>query len=277
MFQAAAGLALALRENGRLVFDLSRFRQGGPRDFALGAFGLEAELRPAERGFLEAIRRRMAKRRSPGRAPVPGWWRGGVYQEREFRFDPGFARLSGDCLIAGYFQSPRYFLGADEAIARAFSPEKLAGAARGALAAPLLGEHSVAVHLRLGDYAKDPRAGAVHGILPESYYDAALDHVRRQVPEARVFAFSDDAAAARAFAARIPGAQAMRGENAGADLYLMSLARHHVIANSSFSWWSAWLDRRPGGIRIAPEQWFTQEAMRTRPTDDLIPAGWVRL
>jgi hypothetical protein len=277
MFQAAAGLGLALRQDARLIFDLSRYRREGLRSFALAPFGIEAEIRSAERGLLAALRRQIDKRRAPGRAPVPGWWRGKVFQERGFRFDPDFASLTGDWLIAGYFQSPRYFLGAEEAIARAFAPEKLAGPGALELSGRLAGKDTVAIHLRRGDYAKDPRAGAVHGIVPESYYEAALTHIRSQVPDARVFVFSDDPAAARALAARLPGGEAIAGASAGEALYLMSRARHHIIANSSFSWWSAWLDRRPGGIRIAPRQWYTEEAMRSRPIDDLIPAEWVLL
>ena len=118
---------------------------------------------------------------------------------------------------------------------------------------------------------------AVHGVLDAAYYDRAVAHIHAQVPHARLFVFSDDPAAAREAATRWPGAEALAGTSAGDDLYLMSTARHHVVANSSFSWWSAWLDRRPGGLRIAPEAWFTPEALRTRPIDDLIPQDWVRL
>lgn len=275
MFQAAAGLALARRQGGRLVFDLSRFRDGGLRGYALGPFALAAELRPAGRGLMAALRRQIAKRRHPARLAVPGWWRGASHVERGFGYDPAFADLAGDVLIAGYFQSPRYFGAAAEAIASAFDPVKLAGPQGLALAPRLAGETSVAIHVRRGDYAADKRAAAVHPVLADAYYDRAVAHVLARVPEARFFIVSDDREAAAALARRVPGAEPLAGASAGDDLYLMSRARHHIIANSSFSWWSAWLDRRPGGLRIAPEGWFTPGAGASRPLADLIPPEWV--
>ncbi|WP_166443626.1 alpha-1,2-fucosyltransferase [Rhabdaerophilum calidifontis] len=276
MFQAAAGLALHLRQGGRLVFDLSRFRAGAARGYALAPFALPAEIRPAERGLVAALRRQVAKRRAPGRPPVPRWWRGPVHVERGFGHDPAIAALAGDALIAGYFQSPRYFEDRAEAIAALLDPARLAGPGAAGRAVRLEGETSVAVHVRRGDYASGT-AGAVHPVLPEAYYIAAAQAVRARVAGARFFVFSDDAAAAAVLAARLGDAEPMAGADAGEDLYLMSRARHHVIANSSFSWWSAWLDRRPGGMRIAPRLWFTPAAAATRPTDDLFPADWMRL
>ncbi|MGL5448588.1 MAG: alpha-1,2-fucosyltransferase, partial [Rhabdaerophilum sp.] len=109
----------------------------------------------------------------------------------------------------------------------------------------------------------------------ESYYRDAIRFVQDLVPQARFFIASDDVTTAQDFAATLPGAQVLRGQKAGDDLYLMSRCRHHIIANSSFSWWSAWLDRRPGGFRIAPKAWFGQDA--ALDASDLFPEGWVRL
>jgi hypothetical protein len=273
MFQAAAGYALARRHKTRLIFDLSRYREKGLRAYALTPFGLEADVRAGREGLFHRARQAM------GLAPrhVPAWWYGAVFHEAGFAHDPGFRALGDDVLISGYFQSFRYFEPFVEEIALRFGTEKLASAEARLLAEQLEGEQSVAIHLRRGDYAVNKRAQHVHGVLPERYYEDAADHVASLVPGARYFLFSDDPAAAAALAARLPRATPMRGTSAGDDLFLMSRARHHILANSSFSWWSAWLDRRPGGIRIAPQAWFTPEAAASRPTDDLIPRDWVRL
>lgn len=273
MFQAAAGYVLARRRGAGLVFDLSRYRAAGLRAYALAPFGLEITTRTNEDGAWLHLRQAL------GLAPkhVPGWWHGGVYREPGFRFDPEFRKLPDQTLISGYFQSPRYFEPFTEEIAVRFATEKLASAEAKVLAGRLEGETSVAIHVRRGDYSADPRAAAVHGLLPDSYYEDAADFIADRVPGARFFLFSDDPKAATEIAARLPRAEVLNGGSAGNDLFLMSRARHHIIANSSFSWWSAWLDRREGGIRIAPEAWFTPEAAATRPTDDLIPSEWVRL
>lgn len=275
MFQAAAGLALAFRLEAKLIFDLSRLGPASARAYALEPFGLRAETRAAPSALRGGIARLAGK--FSGDRHRPAWWRGAIYREPHFHVDPAFFALSGEVLIAGYFQSPRYFEAIRDVIAREFAPQKLASAAARQQAARLSSEDSVAIHIRRGDYAADPRARSVHGVLDPTYYDAAIAQIRRAVPAARLFVFSDDAAAAVQAAARWPGAEAMAGQSAGNDLFLMSQARHHILANSSFSWWSAWLDQRQGGQIIAPRAWFTQEAMRSRDLSDLFPAHWTRL
>ncbi len=273
MFQAAAGLALARRHGARLIFDVSRFRAKGLRAFALEPFGLDAEIRTGKQGL--ASRAQAALGLKPRHQP--DWWRGRFHRESGFAYDPAFETLQPPVMIAGYFQSERYFSSIGDEIARLFSPEKLACAKALQQAECLAGDDSVALHIRRGDYAHDRNAAAVHGVLPENYYREAIRLVREQVPQARFFIASDDATTATNLAALVHGAQVLSGETAGDDLFLMSRCRHHIIANSSFSWWSAWLDRRPDGLRIAPQAWFTPEALRTRPIDDLIPPDWVRL
>lgn len=273
MFQAAAGLALAERHGARLVFDLARFREKGLRAFALGPFGLDATTRSEGQGLPTRMLSRLGLRPKH----QPEWWNGAFYRESGFRYDPVFEALTAPVMLAGYFQSPRYFVAIAERVAGLFAPEKLASREALARAEKLAGETSVAIHIRRGDYASDARALAVHGVLPELYYNQAIRFIREQVPEARFFIASDDTATATNLVATLPGSEILAGQSAGDDLFLMSRCRHHIIANSSFSWWSAWLDRRPGGLRIAPQAWFTPEALKTRSIDDLIPADWVRL
>jgi hypothetical protein len=272
MFQAAAGLALAARTGASVIFDLSRFREKGLRAYALKPFGLEVKLRAEPLGALQNIATRVGLRERHR----PAWWKGAIHREAGFAYDPAFERLSPDVLLQGYFQSPRYFCEAAR-LAAQFAPDRLASDHAKSEAAVLVGDRSVAIHIRRGDYANDPRAAAVHPVLPESYYRAAIEFISARVPGASFFVTSDDPAAAKALAETIPGASVLAGKSAGDDLFLMSRCRHHIIANSSFSWWSAWLDRREGGITIAPRQWFTPEAQKTRPTDDLIPKSWVQL
>lgn len=273
MFQAAAGLALARRHSARLIFDISRFRAKGLRAFALEPFGLDADIRSGKQGL--AGRAQAALGLKPRHQP--DWWNGRFYREPGFAYDPAFEALEPPVMIAGYFQSERYFSSIREDIAHLFAPEKLASAEALERAESLAGDDSVALHIRRGDYAHDRNAAAVHGVLPENYYREAIRFVREKIPQARFFIASDDAATATNLAALVHGAQVLAGKTAGEDLFLMSRCRHHIIANSSFSWWSAWLDRRPDGLRIAPHAWFTPEALKTRPLDDLIPADWVRL
>ena len=298
MFQAAAGLALAARHQAGLAFDLSRFRAQGLRAYALAPFGLKAETLPQKPGVTAEIRR--AFQRITGGKDRPPGFAGRFYREPHFHVDPAFEQLPDGVMIAGYFQSPRYFAQNAGFVASAFAPEKLAGPRALALADALDGENSIALHLRRDhgvQHELDVRHGppqlplrtpqmvvgghqphrpeAIHGVLGWDYYDRAVEQVRTHHPDARVFVFSDNPAAAAEGAARWANSEVMAGESAGDDFFLMSRARHHIIANSSFSWWSAWLDQRPGGIRIAPRNWFA--AGSRHDTRDLCPADWLRL
>lgn len=278
MFQAAAGLALAKRLGGKLVFDLSRFRAGGLRGYALAPFGLEAEIRVAQTGISAQARRFLNRLRGEKHRPL--WWNGPIFREAGYRYDPRFEALQGDVLLAGYYQSPRYFAGAEAEIAAAFAPRKLASAQALELASVMAGEESVSLHLRRGDYAKDAMAAAIHGVLGWDYYDRAVAYLRKHVPHSRLFILSDDAGVALEAASRWPNATAIRGESAGDDFFLLSQPRHHILANSTFSWWSAYLDSRESSIIVSPRAWFAQQESGQSDmtkTQDLIPQNWVCL
>jgi Glycosyl transferase family 11 len=270
MFQAAAGLALADRVSAPLAFDLSRYRSQGLRAYALEPFGLLASIRetPVLAGFRQALNRLRGEKRRPA------GWSGPIFVEPHFHYAPAFEGLTAPVMLAGYFQSPHYWSGREALIANAFRAEKLASET-GLSLAKALPDNAIALHLRRGDYAADSSAAAMHGVLDWDYYDRAVARVRQDDADATCLVFSDSAAAAEEGAARWPNARALRGASAGDDLFLMSRCCHHIIANSSFSWWSAWLDRREGGMRIAPERWFASGA--DKATHDLCPPDWLRL
>lgn len=272
MFQAAAGLALSARLGVPLAFDLTRFRAKGLRGYALAPFHLDATIR--EDGRFSRIAQ--VWNRLTGDKTRPAGWSAPIFREPHFAYAPAFETLSAPVMLAGYFQSPRYWSGQEGQVRACFAPEKLLSPAGKALAAQTAGD-TIAIHLRRGDYASDPAAASVHGVLDWAYYDRALARVREEHPDAHALVFSDNASAAAEAATRWPNASALAGPSAGDDFALMSLCRHHIIANSSFSWWSAWLDARDGGMRIAPKAWFTPAALKTRPIDDLLPKYWVTL
>jgi hypothetical protein len=161
-----------------------------------------------------------------------------------------------------------------------FSPrEPLGEAAAAALAQIEEGRLPISVHVRRGDYL-NPGTVEYHGILGETYYREALGRLEASVgKEAKLFVFSDDAAAAEQVLNFVPKSQLVhvRGdpERPWEDMALMARCRHHVIANSSFSWWGAWLNRSPDKIVVAPCAWFAPTELSKRNTGDLYPPGWI--
>ncbi|MCC6008093.1 MAG: alpha-1,2-fucosyltransferase [Rhodobacteraceae bacterium] len=272
MFQYAAARALALRCGQPLVLDLRHY--AGPREhgYALDAFRLSArvgearELPPRLRHEpLRALASRLARR------DLPRW------EERAPGFAPDVMGLQGPVWLHGYFQTERYFADHAPTIRAEFTPRAAPDAANAALLAEIAATPSVSVHVRRGDYVRNPRFNALHGTCPPEYYAAAAAKLCDRHGQAHFFVFSDDPAWARDNL-RLPGPMRVIDHNAAAsaseDLRLMSACRHHIIANSTFSWWGAWLNPRSDKTVIAPSRWFSDPGMHN---PDLLPSGWLRV
>jgi len=274
MFQYAAGLRLATARRTALKVDLSLLdaRDGRtPRSHALGCFGLSAPLASPEEAEALLAKRPIAARISHR------FDRRAAARERHFHYDPEVARLPDDTCLEGYWQSERYFADAAAAVRREFTFASQPSARNAELAREIAARNAVSVHVRRGDYASDPATHAAHGLCPLDYYHRAAAYVAERVRDPFFVIFSDEPAWTRAHLDLGPGALVVDhngASDAAEDLRLMSRCRHHVIANSTFSWWGAWLNPDPKKIVIAPTRWF---ADRTRDTRDLLPGGWVTL
>jgi hypothetical protein len=191
--------------------------------------------------------------------------------ESDQSFDSTLLQAPPDCVFFGYFQTPLYFQGIEHLIRSELSTEGL-GLELGHenLAARLRESNSVAVHVRRTDYVNNRNL-----YLPDTdYYKRAMNRMREAVPSARFFVFSDEP-------------QWCMGEFVSpdtivlthsdpyqplTDLHLMSLAGNHIIANSSYSWWAAWLGKKEGQRVIMPDRWFNDGI--TAPIEEKKCAGW---
>jgi hypothetical protein len=279
LFQYAAGRALALRHGTDLLVDTSvlgrRSRRLTPRSFELNHFRCAARAAAANEVHGSRWLHRVP---APLRRLSP--WH--IHVEADRSFDMAFRDLPDGTYLVGYWQSFRYFEEIGPRIAGELEPVEELSRQSSETAERIEARNAVAVHVRRGDYVTLPTAARMHGALPPSYYEAAFAHVRERVAAPRFFVFSDDPVWCRAnlpvaadesvFVDHNPGPDAWQ------DLMLMARCRHHVIANSSFSWWGAWLadQRQPVADRvvIAPERWFAGQP--TRKDDDRFPSHWVR-
>jgi hypothetical protein len=293
MFQYAAGKALAERHGVPLAFDISGFRdidvRNTPRPFLLDRLLVpeaavppsQAEAAPkAEANFARAkwkgrIDRLLGRAGLPKLAPSPN-----EYRQPHFHYDPAFETLGPCTALFGYFQSERYFLSIEESLRDWFSlRESLGEAAAAALKRIETSHLPISVHVRRGDYLK-PGTVEYHGILGEPHYRAALARLEADVgKQAELFVFSDDAAAAEQVLNFVPKSRLVHVNGDPGqpweDMALMARCRHHVIANSSFSWWGAWLNRSPDKVVVAPRAWFSPAELKKVNTADLYPSGWI--
>lgn len=278
MFQYAAAFALARRTRARVKLDVRRVELRGMRRLELEGWNApveiasEAEISIARR---DAWPRKVLRRasRSIGR-PITD-----IYVEPSFHYDEQVRTLVPPVYLHGYFQSPLYFEGYEKELRELFQLRRPLSS-QGERARELIQAAAVpvAVHVRRGDFARRPATQAVHGLLGREYYDHALAIVDALAGSAAsIFVFSDEPdEAARMFASR-PRTTVVQtaADTPAEDIALMSFCCHIVMANSSFSWWAAWLGDAPGKSVVAPRLWLARDQMRSRSVVDLYPNGWI--
>jgi len=286
LFQYALGRRLAAGLGVELVLDPAWYTEGRrpaqPRPLALSQFAIRARLATGE-----DFRRFWIRPTLPGRiwwrveqALLPLRWRKLVEQDpaellrRGRMFDPRVLRVRPGAYLAGWWVSARYFEGMESELReelRLVSP--LEGAAAD-WAARLNGSASVAVHVRRGDYHRHPEIG----LLDAAYYARAVEQLEARYGRLEYFLFSDDLDEAMDLLQPvIPGLQIVALEIGGSpavDLSVMAKCRHFITANSTFSWWGAWLGSHPEKSVLVPHYWYA--GARVAPPD-VYPEAWLRI
>jgi hypothetical protein len=278
MFQFAAARALALRTQATLKLDVSAFSRDKLRSFDLGGYALtdhvaiasDAELAQCEQKKPRGLSL-IGKALGVGSAAIP------AIREAQFHYDPALTAAQPPAYVVGYWQSERYFTDHADQIRRDFTPRDPLEPENAEIADVISRSAAITLHVRRGDYVSDAKTQAVHGVCGLDYYARAMSAVEAQVAVPHYIVFSDDPDWTRAnlasphpmtFVACNPPSRGFR------DIQLMSLCQHHIIANSSFSWWGAWLNGRADKVVVAPRQWFASGGKDAR---DLVPSGWVRV
>lgn len=274
MFQYAAGRALALASGQQLKLDLTEMGDYNLRSFALDQFCIQAEIAEPEevpskmkRSFIDRLGSALYARTKIPRVV-----------ETSFTFDPRILSIRGSAHLTGYWQSEKYFEAASNAIRKDFELSAPMSTCRQAVLEQIQSTKiPVSVHVRRGDYVTNPKANAVHGTCEPDWYGLAQQTMINQFEEPIFFIFSDDPEWARSNLPRIGRMIFVESHADGRDaedMHLMASCRAHIIANSTFSWWGAWLNQKPGKHVIAPAQWFRSEEHDAR---DLIPQEWERV
>ena len=279
MFQYAVGRALSLERNQAFRLDVSGFSGYGLHQ----GFELQRVFRcPAEIATNADVREILGWqfpsgiRRIVTRLGFASLRRDAFVVEPYFHYWPEIKRVPESCYLVGYWQSEKYFQAAASVI-REDLTFKLPLQNRNAALAEHIGQvNAVSLHVRRGDYFKNPKVNATHGLCSLDYYRAAIQYLADRVEQPYFFLFSDDMDWVKEHLKMDFPCQYVdnnRNEASYNDMHLMSLCRHHIIANSSFSWWGAWLNPRPEKIVVAPKKWFANPCN----VNDLFPHGWIAL
>ena len=277
MFQYAAGCAVAVRNQAPLTLDLSWFGTDPDRQYALAPFRIDAGTRKDQvpKSARPSLTQRVAGRvRRTLNLPSQGV---PVFTEKSFRYDDEIESISAPVILAGHFQSERYFDTIKPRISEEFLLKHEATGATAEMLDLIRASDAICVHLRRGDYITNSEANAYHGTCSLEYYRDGLAEVCAGLNNPRCFVFSDDPQWVREnFETSLPMTLVdIHGTHeAHEDLRLMRECRHFVIANSSLSWWGAWLGTSQDKRVVAPKFWFKTNK---NDTSDLIPAGWRRI
>ncbi|GAC1423995.1 MAG: alpha-1,2-fucosyltransferase [Flavisolibacter sp.] len=266
LFQYAAATSLAEKFQTRLLLDISDFNVGSIRSFDLSNF--QTPLYFCEKTIQLSALNKLIDKLKP-------LHKRNYYKEPFFHFDTAFNHLGPDVYLKGYFQSEKYFQSITQKLQKSLKLNAQAIKNIPPYTPLFSGPDSVGVHIRKGDYAKSEIAD-YHGVLGIDYYHSGHQVMKKNYPNCKFYVFSEDLHWAKKnfpFSDTIFVSQNLTLSPIE-DFYLMSQCKHNIIANSSFSWWAAWLNNNPSKVVIAPKKWFNNGP---KDTQDLIPQEWITI
>jgi hypothetical protein len=273
MFQYAFGKALALKHGTSLKVELGSFTHqtsGVVRSYALNCFKAQPEVaKPEDTRHLFWRPTNLVEKALFRLVPPRG-----LFQEKGFHFQGEALKVSPPRFYRGHWQSHRYFEEAEDALRADFQLRLPLSEKAEEWLSLIHTSQAVSLHVRRGDYVRDPSVNRVHGACTIDYYRRAAKMIEQRVKTPTFFVFSDDIPWAKDNLDFLPRARFVEGLIECEDLALMSACLHQIIANSSFSWWGAWLNPSTSKTVIAPKKWFQVDNLDTR---DLLPSSWLTL
>ncbi len=281
LFQFAAAYALARHKGVDLKADLYTYTKHPFRKYELGHF--QISLPEASRDEVHQF---------TGSNPVSRYinkrtnyfYCKDVFAQPHYHFYEDFFSLPASIYLSGYWQSERYFIGVADELRKMITPATELDPKNADLVSTIKSCDSVAVHIRRSDYVQ----GSFFQPMGLDYYERALSAMSAKVSAPRYFIFSDDIAWSRQQLAHLKDAAFIdhnKGDDSYKDLLLMSACRNQVIANSTFSWWAAWLNDFKDKTVVAPAKWFHNTYLTNKEpvypsrfynTKDLLPPTWTR-
>ncbi len=270
LFQYAAGLSLALKHQTTLKVSIQFKNNDTSRNLGLSHFNtniIEANQEEINQLYSSSTLNRSLQALLP--PPFKHYFR-----EKHFAYQSGFNKLGPNVYLKGYWQSELYFSSIADQVKATFTlkPEYYSSVL--SLIEEIKTSESVSIHIRKGDYLQHPYAD-YYTSLESAYYINAIAALQGQHPLLKLFVFTDDPNWVKENLHLASPYRLISGIETSSmyeDFQAMLSCKYHIIANSSFSWWTAWLSAREGKKVIAPKQWF-----KNGPTDtqDLVPKSWL--
>ncbi|OGY29502.1 MAG: hypothetical protein A3F35_00395 [Candidatus Woykebacteria bacterium RIFCSPHIGHO2_12_FULL_45_10] len=281
MFQYAAARRLANKHSAELFLDLRWFdeipKTDTPRFYELGDYPIKARL----------IDMFSVRLRSSNKRPTPlerALHRTGADKriwelgEPSAAFYPAVLRASDNTYLLGWWQNEKYFKDIRQILLKEFEPKTPPNTKNKKYLEKIKNSEAVSIHVRRDDYITNKHANKFHGLTPIEYYQKAFGLIKGRVGSQglHLFVFSTDIDWCKKNLSFGTPMTFVEGNKKGSDdMSLMKHCKHNIMANSSFSWWGAWLNKNPDKIVIAPKNWF-QDPKADSETE-IVPDSWTRL
>jgi hypothetical protein len=285
MFQYALGRRLADERKVPLVLDTSML--GGKannkdtiRTFRLGAFNIRAQVSEKTNARIlsgDIFGEWGSRQYRRVLQHLPFRWRSYIHETESHKYDPYIFKVGKTVCLMGFWQSEMYFIDHRRFLLEDFSLKEIITGRNLDFALQIEEVNSVGIHVRRGDYVTNRITNEYHGVCPLEYYLKCVSQLEEEVEKPHYFVFTDDPLWVRENL-HLNNPMTVMDQNGVEkdylDMYLMSLCKHFIIANSSFSWWGAWLAEYPEKIIYAPKIWVRDSSIETR---DFIPDGWRKI
>jgi hypothetical protein len=285
MFQYACGKALALKHNTSLFSDLSSLNKNTDssrttkRSFELLEV-FKINIIEASVADLKSVKPILYRATNvfAFKLGFKGIQMSKYFIENKFSYNHNIKKVGKDCYLSGYWQSPKYFDSIASLIRKEFTFYKQLDDKNLEMESLIKRVNSVSLHIRRTDF-KNTKSNTTHGICSLEYYGEAIKFISTKIRDPHFFVFSDDINWAKEnlkFPYKLTFISGNSGDKSYIDMQLMSVCKHNIIANSSFSWWGAWLNSNMNKIVIAPKNWFFNKELNNQ-TNDLIHEEWIRM
>jgi hypothetical protein len=278
LFQYALGRYLAHLHKIQLKLDIRWFEKG-IRDYELKYFNVQESIATQEEinvttkmttSLVNRFQRNIID-------PFLPYYKRSIVEEQTNSFDKNLFHSKSDVYIKGYWQSEKYFLDIEDQIRRDFTFKYELDHRNKDLSNKIKACNAVSVHIRRGDYVFNPEYAKKYGACSIDYYQKSYSLLKSKLEQPYFFIFSDDIQWVENninFFHPCVYVSHNTGQNSYKDLQLMSLCKHNIIANSTFSWWGAWLNDNPDKLVIAPKKWSNDINTNTK---DIFPKSWILL
>lgn len=259
LFQYASARAISIRAGLEFKLDITEFDDYKLRKYELGNFNIQENIASVSEIVCMLKRKRLFQQN--------------YFKEKNSKFMPELLKIKHPAYLEGYFQSEKYFKDIEQIIRQELTFKDL-DLIQNKNSLELRQQNSVSIHVRCGDYINDSENAKIYNICTMQYYQRAINYIQEHVENPVFYVFSDDIDwVVKNFKPDVE-VKVLNSANWQDDFYFMQNCKHNIIANSSFSWWSAWLNQNPDKIVIAPDKWFNVSKLNYK---SIVPNDWAKV